>query len=88
MGELERVLCPGSIERWVIISLARGIMREECFRKECQRKRSLDMADEVLTKRRDILVSRAEEEHVDRDLRSGAVDGERLVEWRGRLQKT
>jgi hypothetical protein len=85
MGELERVLCPGCIERWVIISLAGRIMREECFRKKCQRKRSLDMADEVITKCRDILISRAEEEHVDRDLCSRAIDGERLVERRGRL---
>ena len=43
------------------------------------------MADELLTERRDVLISCAEEKHVDRDLRSRAVDGERLVEGCGRL---
>ena len=85
MRELNSVFCPRSVESRVEERLVSGVVWQASCKRRVRAKRGWDTLSH--TEGRDILVRRAEEEHVDGYLRTRALDRKRLVEWRGCLQK-
>ena len=85
MHELNSVFCPRSVERQVEERLASGVVWQASCKRRVRAKRGWDMLSH--TEGRDILVRRAEEEHVDGNLCARALDRECLVERRRSLEE-